>query len=104
MQKPVSNRRFEFPKRRQLFIRAHNEPLTVAAMCVSSPDCSSSQSRAKTHLKLQPALLSLSAIISQYYTRERWSFAQGTAPAALVAPPVVQIIETHERTGGFKGP
>jgi hypothetical protein len=28
-----SNRRFEFQKRRQLFIRAHNEALTVAAMC-----------------------------------------------------------------------
>jgi hypothetical protein len=32
------NRLFEFHKRRQLFIRAHNEPLSVAAMCVSNPN------------------------------------------------------------------
>jgi hypothetical protein len=25
----------------QLFMRAHNETLSVAAMCVSNPDCSS---------------------------------------------------------------
>ena len=29
---------FEFKKRRQLFIRTHNETLSVAAMCVSNPD------------------------------------------------------------------
>jgi hypothetical protein len=33
------NRRFQFQKRRQLFIRTHNETLSVA-MCVSNPDCS----------------------------------------------------------------
>src|SRR5262245_54330503 len=27
-------------KRNQLFIRTHNEPLSVVAMCVSNPDCS----------------------------------------------------------------
>jgi hypothetical protein len=32
------NRRFEFQKRSQLFIRVHNETLSVAAMCVSNPD------------------------------------------------------------------
>ena len=32
------DRRFEFHKRRQLFIRAHNETLAVAAMCVCNPD------------------------------------------------------------------
>jgi hypothetical protein len=32
------NRRFKFKKRRQLFIRVHNEALTVAAMRVSNPD------------------------------------------------------------------
>ena len=31
-------RRFEFEKRSQLFIRAHNETLSVAAMCVCNPD------------------------------------------------------------------
>jgi hypothetical protein len=33
------NHRFEFQKRSQLFIRTHNEPLSVAAMRVSNPDC-----------------------------------------------------------------
>jgi hypothetical protein len=35
------NRRFEFDKSGQLFIRTHNEPLSVIAMCVHDPDCSS---------------------------------------------------------------
>jgi hypothetical protein len=34
----TSNRRFEFQKRRHLFIRSHNETLTVAAICVRNPD------------------------------------------------------------------
>ena len=29
---------FQFKKRRQLFIRMHDETLSVAAMCVSNPD------------------------------------------------------------------
>jgi hypothetical protein len=29
-----------FQKRRQLFIRMHNETLPIAALCVSDPDCS----------------------------------------------------------------
>jgi hypothetical protein len=33
-----ANRRFEFYKRSQLFIRVHTETLSVAAMCVSNPD------------------------------------------------------------------
>jgi hypothetical protein len=32
------NRRFEFDKRSQLFTRAHNETLSIAAMRVSNPD------------------------------------------------------------------
>jgi hypothetical protein len=32
------NRRFEFEKSRQLFIRVHNEPLSAVAMCVCNPD------------------------------------------------------------------
>jgi hypothetical protein len=32
-----SIRRFKFDKRRQLFIRVHNETLSVAAMCVRDP-------------------------------------------------------------------
>jgi hypothetical protein len=31
-------RRFHFQKSRQLFIGAHNEALTVIAMCVCNPD------------------------------------------------------------------
>jgi hypothetical protein len=33
-----SNRRFEFNKRGQLFLRSHNETLSVAALGVSDPD------------------------------------------------------------------
>jgi hypothetical protein len=36
-----ANRRFEFNKRRQFFIRTHNEALIVAAMGVSNEDRSS---------------------------------------------------------------
>jgi hypothetical protein len=32
------NRRFQFQKRRQLFIRTRNETLSVVAMCVSNED------------------------------------------------------------------
>jgi hypothetical protein len=35
-----SNRRFQFQKRGQCFIRAHNETPSVVAMCVNNPDCS----------------------------------------------------------------
>jgi hypothetical protein len=35
-----ANHRFELEKRRQLFIRTHNETLSVAAMCVRNPNCS----------------------------------------------------------------
>ena len=34
----ASNRRFQFQKRSQLFIRAHNETLSVVAMRVNNPD------------------------------------------------------------------
>jgi hypothetical protein len=33
-----ARRRFQFQKRSQLFIRAHNETLSVVAMCVDNPD------------------------------------------------------------------
>jgi hypothetical protein len=35
-----ANRRFEFRKRSQQFIRVHNETLSVAAMRINNPDCS----------------------------------------------------------------
>jgi hypothetical protein len=61
------NRPVHFQKRGQLFIRVHNEPLSVAAVRVSNPDCSPlSESMAETLPQLQPALLRLSATISQY--------------------------------------
>jgi hypothetical protein len=31
-------RPLQFHKRGQLFIRAHNEPLAVVAMCIGNPD------------------------------------------------------------------
>jgi hypothetical protein len=34
-----TDRRLEFHKCSQLFIRTHNETLSVAAMCVNNPDC-----------------------------------------------------------------
>jgi len=37
------NRQFQFQKRGQLFVRVHNEALSVAAMCVNNPDCSSAR-------------------------------------------------------------
>ncbi len=33
--------RFQFEKRAQLFISAHNETLSVATMCINNLDCSS---------------------------------------------------------------
>ena len=47
-------------KRRQLFLRTHNESRSVAAML---------ESIAETQPQLKPALLRLSAMISQYFTR-----------------------------------
>jgi hypothetical protein len=35
-----TDRPLQFQKRRQLFIRAHNETLSVVAMRVCNPDCS----------------------------------------------------------------
>jgi hypothetical protein len=35
-----ANRRFQFHKRSQLFIRADNKTFSVAAMRISNPDCS----------------------------------------------------------------
>jgi len=40
-----ANRRFQFQKGRQLFIRTHNETFSVAAMCVCNPDCSPVENR-----------------------------------------------------------
>jgi hypothetical protein len=42
--KRTADRRFEFQKRSHLFIRVHNEALTVVAMCVGDKDRSPSDS------------------------------------------------------------
>jgi len=61
------NRGLQFQKRRQLFIRVHNEAIPVVAMCVRNPDCPAAESIAETQPQLQPAFLRLSAMISQYF-------------------------------------
>jgi len=64
-QRPAAaNRRFKFNKRRQLFIRTHNEALTVAvsATKIVRP----LELIAETQPQLQPDALRLSATISQY--------------------------------------
>ncbi len=48
---PSANRSFKFHKRSQLFICSHNVTLSVAAMCVNNPDCSS---RCTPRLKYSP--------------------------------------------------
>jgi hypothetical protein len=40
---PNASSRFKFQKRSQLFIRSHNETLSVATMCVNNPDCSAAR-------------------------------------------------------------
>ena len=61
------DRRFKLGKRGQLFIRTHNEPLTVAAMRGQTKIVRQRESMAETQPQLQPALLRLSAMISQYF-------------------------------------
>jgi hypothetical protein len=34
----IADHRFQFQKRRQLFIRSHHEPFSIIAMCVSYED------------------------------------------------------------------
>jgi hypothetical protein len=34
-----TNRGFEFQKHDQLFIRSHNETLSIVAVCIRNPDC-----------------------------------------------------------------
>jgi hypothetical protein len=63
-----ADRQFEFQKRRQLFIRSHNETLPIAARCASAIQIVRPlESIADTQPQLQPALLRLSAMISQYF-------------------------------------
>jgi hypothetical protein len=59
----------DFEECRQSFIRSHNETLSVA-VCIYNED-RPLESIAETQRQLLPALLRLSAIISQYFTYER---------------------------------
>jgi hypothetical protein len=63
-----TNRPFQFQKRGQLFVGAQDEPPTVAAMCVSNEIVRPLESTPETQPQLHPALLSLSAMISQDFT------------------------------------
>jgi len=65
--------RFKFQKRSQLFVRTHNETLSVAAMSVPIQivcplDVCPLESIAETQPRLHLALLRLSAMISKYFT------------------------------------
>jgi hypothetical protein len=62
-----ANHRFEFHKSSQLFIRTHDEALSVVAMRVSNEDRSPIGIHGCDAAQLQPARLSLSAMISQYF-------------------------------------
>ena len=60
--------RFKFQKRSQLFVRTHNETLSVAAMSVPIQIVCPLESIAETQPRLHLALLRLSAMISKYFT------------------------------------
>jgi hypothetical protein len=71
---------FEFHKRPQLFISAHDETLSIVAMCVNNPNCSPDGIDRGDATQLQPDALSLSAMISQYFILLRaWHFSRRTA-------------------------
>jgi len=57
------NRRFQFQKRGQLFVRTHNKTLSIAAICVSNPNRPPPESIADTQPQVHPALLRLTALI-----------------------------------------
>jgi hypothetical protein len=56
-------------KARQFLICTHNEPLIVVAMWSATKIVRPSRSAVETQPQLQPALVRLSAMISQYLTR-----------------------------------
>jgi len=62
-----SNRRFEFHKRRQLFIRTFNERFPLSRCALATKIVPPSESTVETPRQLQPALPSLSAMLSQFF-------------------------------------
>ena len=79
-----ANHGFEFQKRSQLFIRVHNETLSVVAMRVNNPDRSPSESIAETQPQHQPALLSHAEISCE--TEETDQGAAKLQPAGRLGP------------------
>jgi hypothetical protein len=80
------NRRFQFHKRGQLFICVHDKTLSVVAMRVRIQIVLPSESPAEIQPRLQPALLSLSAMISQYFTDDRYRpFAAALSPSFIAS-------------------
>jgi hypothetical protein len=64
-----ANRRFQFHKRGQFFVRMHNELLSVVPMRISYPERSPvGINTLRRSPNSQPRLLRLRAIISQYFT------------------------------------
>jgi hypothetical protein len=57
------------PQKPSTFIRTHKETLSVAAMASATKIVRPRQSTAAAQPQLQPALLRLSAMICQYFTR-----------------------------------
>src|ERR1043166_8562529 len=62
------NCQFQFQKRGQLFISAHNETLSIVACASTIQIVCPLESIAETQPQLHPALLRLLAMISQYFT------------------------------------
>jgi hypothetical protein len=52
-----ADRRFQFDTTQSAFIRAHNETLSVVAMRICNPDCSTLAIELKPQAKLQPTFL-----------------------------------------------
>jgi hypothetical protein len=59
----------KFEKRSQFFVGGDDESLSVVAVCISNEDRLSAGINRWDAAQLQPALLRLSAMVSQYFTR-----------------------------------
>ena len=66
-----ANRRFKFQKRRQLFIRVHNETLSVVAVCVYNPDRSPFEIQRLTEIAQGSRLLFLAQFLESGIAAQR---------------------------------
>jgi len=92
----TSNRRVELHKSGQLFVGTHDGAvISVAAMASAAKIGLPWESTPETQPQLQPALLRLSAMISQYFTRGGF---------CLICSPRTndKISLAHEHAGNFK--